>query len=228
MKPVVFAGPSVFGLDPALLGGLELRPPAGCGDILRAAAEGAPAIGLIDGLFETQAAAWHKEILYALWLGIPVLGGASMGALRAAECAPYGMTGVGSIFAEYASGARTADADVAVAHAPAELGYAPLSVALVDVEVTLAAMTGAPEAAMARARRLHFKNRTWERVLEGQSPEVIAAAVRYPSRKAGDAAELLRPLRAGEFAPPPRFELNVTGYLTGLAHSLGITLRAPR
>jgi hypothetical protein len=39
---------------------------------------------------------------------------------------------------------------------------------------------------------------------------------------------LLRVMRRGGFAPPPRFELNVTGYLTGLAHSLGITLRAPR
>ena len=97
--PVVFAGPSVHGLGRHNLAGLDLRPPAGRGAILRAAADGAPAIGLIDGIYESEPAVWHKEILYALGRGIPVLGAASMGALRAAECAAFGMKGIGSIFA---------------------------------------------------------------------------------------------------------------------------------
>ena len=234
MKPVVFAGPSVYGLDPAARQGLKLRPPAGSGDVLREAVAGAPAIGLIDGLFETQASVWHKEILYALWLGIPVFGAASMGALRAAECAAFGMIGVGGIFAEYASGVRTADADVAVAHAPVELGYAPLTVALVDAEATLGTMTadgvlsaGDADVALVRARGLHFKQRTWERIFDGHPPALAGAALAAPSRKAGDAGELLRVLRSGGFAPPPRFDLSVTGYLTSLAQNLGLTLRVP-
>ena len=50
---VVFAGPSIFGIDPTLLKHVYLRPPAGRGDILCAAAEGARAIGLIDWLFDS-------------------------------------------------------------------------------------------------------------------------------------------------------------------------------
>ena len=53
---VVFAGPSIFGIDRALLVHVDLRPPAGRGDILFAAAEGARAIGLIDGLFDSEPA----------------------------------------------------------------------------------------------------------------------------------------------------------------------------
>ena len=45
---VVFAGPSIFGIDPTLLLHVDVRPPAGRGDILHAAAGGARAIGLID------------------------------------------------------------------------------------------------------------------------------------------------------------------------------------
>lgn len=228
-RPIVFAGPSIYGLD--VDAGLELRPPAGCGDILRAVADGAPAIGLIDGLFETQASVWHKEILYALWIGVPVLGAASMGALRAAECAAFGMVPVGEIVAEYLSGKRTADSDVGVAHAPAELGYAPISVALVDAEATLAALVSEGQLSkvdgtklLERASRMHFKHRTWEAVLDGHPQELIDAAATKPSRKQADALALLKLMRRGQFKAPPRFELNVTGYLTELAHDLGIEL----
>ena len=70
-------------------------------------------IGIIDGGFEYTAPVWHKEILYALSAGTRVLGAASMGALRAAECHSFGMTGVGSIFKEYRDGTRIDDSDVA-------------------------------------------------------------------------------------------------------------------
>ena len=56
---------------------------------------GAPgAIGVIDGYFDGVPSVWHKEILWALSQGIRVFGGASMGALRAAELDGFGMTGV--------------------------------------------------------------------------------------------------------------------------------------
>ena len=44
-----------------------------------------------------------QEILLALEDGIAVLGASSMGALRAAELEPYGMTGVGAIFERFAT-----------------------------------------------------------------------------------------------------------------------------
>ena len=128
------------------------RGPARQGDIARAALEGASAIGLVDGLYEDVAAPWHKEILFALAQGVTVLGGASIGALRAAECAAFGMIGVGDIFESYVSGARVDDSDVAQLHAPAELDYAPLTEALVNVEATLAALVAGGRLGSAWAR----------------------------------------------------------------------------
>ena len=81
---VIFAGPSLYGV-PYDAPGIEVRPPAAQGDLLRAVIDGAGVIGLIDGAFEATAAVWHKEILHALGEGVAVVGGASMGALRAAN-----------------------------------------------------------------------------------------------------------------------------------------------
>ncbi len=71
--------------------------------------------------------------------GIHVFGSASMGALRAAELAAFGMEGVGAIFEAYRDGALEDDDEVAVVHGPAESGYRALSVALVNIRHTLAA-----------------------------------------------------------------------------------------
>ena len=65
---VLFAGPSLYGLD-LDLSGIVLRPPAKQGDVIAAVRDGATAIGLVDGYFGGAAAVWHKEILYALSLG---------------------------------------------------------------------------------------------------------------------------------------------------------------
>jgi hypothetical protein len=61
-----------------------------------------------------------------------------MGALRAAELAPFGMEGVGEIFAAYCDGTFEDDDEVAVIHCPAELGWKPLSEAMVNIRRTLA------------------------------------------------------------------------------------------
>ena len=52
MTAIVFAGPSIYGFDEAILAAVELRPPAACGDILRACRDDAARIGLVDGIFE--------------------------------------------------------------------------------------------------------------------------------------------------------------------------------
>src|SRR5688572_2369741 len=109
MQAAIFAGPSIHGIARALFDAFEFRPPAACGDIIAALHDGVHAIGLIDGVFESTAAVWHKEILLALERGVAVYGAASMGALRAAECHAFGMVGIGRIFADYASGRRVAD-----------------------------------------------------------------------------------------------------------------------
>lgn len=167
---VVFAGPSLAGVPPPP--GIELRGPATAGDVYLAARAGARVIGLVDGLFEDRPAPWHMEILWALGQGVRVFGAASLGALRAADCAAFGMEGIGEIHALYASGALEDDHAVALVHAPAELGHAPLTEALVNVRATLAAAEAAgvvsgPAAGrlLALAEALHFKELTWPRLL---------------------------------------------------------------
>ena len=232
MRAILFVGPSLHGVSPALMEDFDIRPPAGCGDVLAAAMSGTDRIGLIDGVFDHAPSVWHKEILYALAAGIPVYGAASRGALRGAECAAYGMIGVGRIFEDYASGRRVADADVGVAHAPAEFGFAPMSIALVDVEATLEAAAdagampgGLCEALMRSARHIHFKERTWPDIIAGadlapcDQPDVEGIIERHSrSRKQEDALLLLALMRedAGKPAERPDFTLSQSGFFAAL------------
>ena len=177
---VLFVGPSLP--DAAAIVGHDIvvRPPATQGDVIAAIDEGATAIGLIDGGFEYTAPVWHKEILYGLSKGLNVLGAASMGALRAAECHPFGMIGIGRIFEDYRDGSVIDDADVALIHAPAEMNYRPLSVPMVNVRATLQQVVAdgfiSREAAAAldvTARTIFFKDRTWSRIVAGCQAIVI-------------------------------------------------------
>jgi len=212
---VVFAGPSVFGatID---WGGIERRPPAAQGDLFAAVAEGADAIGLIDGLFAATAAVWHKEILFALQQGVRVVGGASMGALRAAECRLFGMEPVGVIALAYAEGSIDDDSLVAVTHGPAELDYVPLTVALVDMLATFDRMAAGAildsdclDRLCETARATYFEERTLDEVvrrsgLGGRGIEVAyrQAAVSQKQQDALAVIERVRALPSGRTLPP--------------------------
>lgn len=170
---IVFLGSSLAQSDPARLASLTWRPPARQGDVLRAVNDGASIIGIIDGSFEGVPAVLHKEVMFALASGVHVFGAASMGALRAAELHVFGMIGVGAIYDWYRSGKLDADDEVAVIHAPATMGYAPLSLPLVNVRATLDFVIGSSDldtatgnAVLAAAQSLHFKVRTWRRIVE--------------------------------------------------------------
>jgi hypothetical protein len=190
MKKIVFAGPTLHGIDLGAFPSLDFRPPAQRGDIVRAAGDGATAIGLIDGVFERTPSVWHKEILLALSKGIAMLGAASMGALRAAECQPFGMIGVGEVFEAYARGETDDDADVAQLHGPPELGYLPLSEPLVNIRATLRSLLAAErisrqerDALTAAAEALFFKDRTYRRIVDTSS---------LPEERKTDVAQLLK------------------------------------
>jgi len=133
---VVFVGPSlkVVRARQVLPQALYL-PPVQAGDVLRALRLSPVAIVILDGVFESTAAVWHKEIAVALAKGVAVIGAASMGALRAAEMAAFGMLGIGKIYEDYRSGRLTDDDDVALIHN--DLGE-PLSDAMVDIQATVA------------------------------------------------------------------------------------------
>lgn len=203
---VLFAGPSIAGLP--LPPELELRPPAVCGDLAALLADPPAAVGLVDGLFGVAPSVWHKEILALLACGVRVLGAASLGAVRAVELAESGMEGVGAIYAAYRSGAIVRDDAVMLLHAPAEYGYAPLTVALVDAEHALAAVacdTWERRMMQRIVRTLSYRQRTWTHCLAlyrnrvGRDFPVRAEVLaRSPSLKRADAALLMA--RLGE--PP--------------------------
>jgi len=169
---VLFAGPSLWNVDTAQAA-LQRRGPARQGDILLAVRDGARSIGLVDGLFGDVPSVWHKEILFALERGVAVLGAASMGALRAAECEAFGMIGVGEIYRRYADGRLCSDDAVAQVHAPIELNCQPMSEALVNIEATLDALAAASRIApderarlWTAAESLFFADRTFEHIVE--------------------------------------------------------------
>jgi hypothetical protein len=199
---VLFVGPSLFGQDLDLTG-ITVRPPARQGDIAKAVFDGATAIGLVDGYFDAVAAPWHKEILFALSRGVAMLGASSMGALRAAECASFGMLPVGSIARAYCDGALDDDAAVALTHGPSELGYPPLTEPLVNVQPTLERLFSLKllseteyTQCWARARRLYFKDRTDEALFSGQRAAILAAYRDHRvDRKAEDALLLVTELK---------------------------------
>lgn len=167
---IIYAGPSVYGLDQELLNQFDVRDPVVCGDIFRAIEQEPKAIAIIDGMFGDIRSVWHKEILYALEKNIPVYGAASLGALRAAECHKFGMAGVGEIFMDYLMGCRVSDGDVAVLHAPKELQYQPVTISLADAEICIRRLQFLLGANLAKklnyqARKCPYQERTWQKII---------------------------------------------------------------
>ena len=137
MSVILFAGPSLPPAARPEVPGAIWHGPARKGDVRRAAEERPDAIGLIDGYFEVVPSVWHEEILWALDRGIRVYGAASIGALRAAELDVYGMVGVGRIYEMFRDGELEDDDEVALLHGPEELGYLPLTEAMVNIRATM-------------------------------------------------------------------------------------------
>ncbi|MBA3460882.1 MAG: tfuA protein [Deltaproteobacteria bacterium] len=222
MTTLVFVGPTLAADEVARrLPGAEVRPPVSVGDVLALlsrAGRRVTRIAIIDGYFERMAAVWHKELLLAVERGVEVWGAASMGALRAAELAPFGMRGVGAIYRAYVRGALgkpgavcsglpplVADDEVAVAHLPAEAGYRAVSDALVNLRSGLAAAPFLSARTRDRlielARERFYRERSWAQLItDGRAarlpPAELAAleAWRKPDRKAADARLLVRTL----------------------------------
>lgn len=131
---LIFAGPTLSSEQIyALVPDAEIYPPIAGGDLIRLAPNPGDLVVIIDGFFYQSTSVRHKEILDLLRRGIHVWGAASMGALRAAELFPFGMRGFGRIFEAYVRGEIEGDDEVAVLHAPQDMGYTNLSEALVNV-----------------------------------------------------------------------------------------------
>jgi hypothetical protein len=220
---VVFLGPSLPAAEARRLAPCRVLPPARAGDLFAVLPERPLAVALVDGLFEAVPSVWHHEVLAAQAAGVQVFGGASMGALRAAELQPFGVVGVGRIFGWYRDGVVDDDGEVALLHAGREHGFRPLTVPLVDVRgAALAAVAGGlctgreGRALLDAAAGLFYQARTWPAVLAAAR---LAGATRArlaaylpgaPSQKAEDAratiaaaAGFAQARRAGAPPPPP-------------------------
>jgi hypothetical protein len=112
----------------------DYRPPIKRGDIATVPPEVA-VVGIIDGVLLNDAAVGHREILSLLHRGAKVLGASSMGALRAAELADFGMIGIGRIYEEYVSGRVEGDDEVVLSYDPFTL--LPLSEPLINIRLNL-------------------------------------------------------------------------------------------
>lgn len=137
MSVYIFTGPTISAWDAAKELKATYLPPAAEGDAYRVSLKYPRAIGIIDGYFQSVPTVRHKEILWAMSRGIHVFGSASIGALRAAELAAFGMEGVGTIFEMYRDGVLEDDDEVAVAHGPAEVGFLAGSEAMINIRQTL-------------------------------------------------------------------------------------------
>ncbi len=137
MSVYVFAGPTISPAEASCELEAVYLPPAAEGDVYRATLRRPQAIGIIDGYFQSVPTVRHKEILWAMSRGIHVFGSASIGALRAAELAAFGMEGVGAIFESYRDGILEDDDEVAIAHGPSEVGFLAGSEAMVNIRQTL-------------------------------------------------------------------------------------------
>ncbi len=211
---VVFLGPTLDLAEARSRLAAVYLPPAGQGDFVRAILDHRPAtVALIDGVFGNRPAVRHKEILWALSLGVEVHGASSMGALRAAELHPFGMRGHGLVYRWYRRTPLADDDDVAVPTAPVELGSVALGDPLINLRLTFrAACRQAVINAKTRvileecARMLYFTERSFETVIAlahnrgGDGTELDRFKAWLPGRivdaKRADALALLELLAA--------------------------------
>ena len=166
LRPIVFAGTSISHEDAKEILDVKYSRPVFRCDIQKAVKKGYNVIGIIDGIFFDKTAVAHKEIIKAIKAGVIVVGGCSMGALRASELDTYGMIGVGKVYEWYRDGVIEADDEVAVATNPDT--FAPVSNPMVNIRETFnAACDGeiidsdTRDLLMGIAKRTHYTERTY-------------------------------------------------------------------
>ena len=174
---IAFVGPSISRAEAArVCPGLDLRPPIRRDDLYRERERGAWGFLIIDGVFMQEDAVSPREVVDVLDDGALVVGAASMGALRAADCWPAGAQGVGLIYRLYRLGVLETDEEVAVA-VGADGSDAAVSLPLVNVRYAVSRAVRRRLLDRATARRIvsaaaaiYYPERTWREVLRRVGP----------------------------------------------------------
>ena len=129
--------------------------------------DGVTAALIVDGVFAHRLAVAPSEIVPALRDGMRVIGAGSIGAIRAAECWPAGMEGVGAVYSLFRLGSSVMTTRWRSPTDP-ERSFAAVSVALINARfvVILALRRGVLTRSQGRrvltaAKRTHFSERRW-------------------------------------------------------------------
>lgn len=200
-RVLIYAGPSLDAdtirdrIPDAIIKG-----PVKQGDFISDAMEYEPShILIVEGAFHQNLSLWHKEIVWGLQIaGIKgIYGAASMGALRAADLANYGMIGCGRIYQWYFEGVILDESEVASLYHQTEDGYwVSLTVPLVNVRAALlkGLETGLldyeeAEEIFAQARSIHWTARS-PASMESLDPRLGLVLAAHNQKKI-DALELI-------------------------------------
>ena len=213
VKIIVYAGLSIhFDEAKEILDSHEgidvvYKRPIQRGDLSLALRENPDIIAIIDGVFHQNSAVGHKEILNVIDKGIKVYGASSMGALRASELDSLGMTGIGYVYHQYASGKVDSDDDVAVMLDSETLEA--LSEPLINMRyvfdnaVDENIITGSEkEELLSIAKRTFYPKRNYgqtlaESSLDSKKKDLLIDFIRTsPDIKKEDAKELLRLIKS--------------------------------
>ena len=182
-KPIIFIGPSLNHEKARKIFQADYRAPAKKGDLimLLTSTYSNPIevpnltniIGLVDGLFLQDYPPTPIEVYQLLSnKNFHVVGGASIGALRAIELEKFGMVGIGKIFELFRNGATDADDEVAVTFQQGA-GENIQSEAMIDIRFNLfvackkKVITERVKRVIARkAKSIYFPYRNYTHILE--------------------------------------------------------------
>ncbi len=204
---VAFLGPSLPRAEARSIVGddCELRPPVKRGD-LPSLPEDVKILAIIDGVFQGESAVGHREILDQMRKGVTVIGGGSMGALRASELDTMGMVGIGEVYRLYSRREIEGDDEVALIFNPENLEA--LSEPLVNTRHNLQRARNSniiskeeADLLLRKMRGIYYPRRTKDRLLEEASKALSEPSLSkfekfvledYVDVKMKDATDVLR------------------------------------
>ena len=181
-RPIIFIGPSLNHDKARKIFQADYRAPAKKGDLIMLLTSYSNSteepnstnfVGLVDGLFLQDYPPTPIEVYQLLSnKNFHVVGGASIGALRAIELEKFGMIGIGKIFELFRNGATDADDEVAVTYQQGAGGDIQ-SEAMIDIRFNLFVacrkqiITDRVKRAIAKtAKSIYFPYRNYTHVLE--------------------------------------------------------------
>jgi TfuA protein len=181
-RPIIFIGPSLNHDKARKIFQADYRAPAKKGDLMMLLTSYSNSteepnstnfVGLVDGLFLQDYPPTPIEVYQLLSnKNFHVVGGASIGALRAIELEKFGMVGIGKIFELFRNGATDADDEVAVTFQQGAGGDIQ-SEAMIDIRFNLFVacrkqiITDRVKRAIAKtAKSIYFPYRNYTHVLE--------------------------------------------------------------